>query len=104
MHSSAIPGQAQTLQILRLLDQEPVLMLAGSADGFGTRWTLSGQEIPPAIAGFLMESGYLAETGKTDLGARILTLTEEGRIFRTNGLAWWATLSWLEKLKITLLG
>ncbi len=104
MHSSTIPGQAQTLQILRLLDKQPILMLTGDADGFGTRWMLSGQEISPAIARFLMESSYLAETGKTGLGARILNLTEEGKDFRIKGLAWWASLSWLEKLKITVLG
>lgn len=104
MHSSVIPSQAQTLQIVRALDAEPMLMLPGDADGYGARWMISGQEIPPAIACFLMDSGYLAETGKTELGARILTLTEAGNQFREKGLAWWSTLSWFEKLKITLFG
>lgn len=104
MHSPTIPSQAQTLQILRALKAQPMLMLPGDADGYGARWMISGQEIMPAIACFLMDSGYLAETGKTELGARILTLTDEGHQFREKGLAWWSTLNWLEKLKITLFG
>ncbi len=104
MHSPVIPSQAQTLQILRALKHKPMLMLPGDKDGYGARWMVSGQEIMPAIANFLMESGYLAETGKTELGARILNLTEEGLRFREKGMAWWSSLNWLEKLKITLFG
>lgn len=102
---SAIPNRLETLRVLRLMgDFEPILMLAGSDDGFGTRWTLSGQQVQPAIAGYLMEAGYVSETGKTELGARQLSLTADGKLFRDHGVRWWESLSLFEKLKVTLLG
>lgn len=104
MQSPIIPGQAQTLQILDLLEHAPILMLAGDKDGYGARWTLSGDQVPPAIAEFLTEAGYIEETGKTELGAHILRLTDKGRQFRTDGKRWWSQLSWLQKLKITIFG
>ena len=58
----------------------------------------------PAIARFLMETGFIADAGKTEFGAIKLMLTEKGSEFRTKGLAWWGELNFLEKLKVTLLG
>ena len=105
MHPATVPLRAETLQVLRLIGEfEPILMLSGDKDGFGTRWTLSGQEVQPAIARFLMESGFLEQTGKTELGANKLTLTDKGRDFREKGQQWWADQNFLQKLKITLLG
>lgn len=102
---SAIPNRLETLRVLRLMgDFEPILMLAGSDDGFGTRWTLSGQQVQPAIARYLMEAGYVSETGKTELGARQLSLTADGKLFRDHGVRWWESLSLFAKLKVTLLG
>ena len=41
--SSKIPRRAETLQVLRLIgERQPLLMLSGSDDGYGTRWTLGG--------------------------------------------------------------
>ena len=51
-----------------------------------------------------MESGFIASIGKTEFGAIKLALTEKGSEFRERGLAWWAKLNFLEKLKVTLLG
>ena len=51
-----------------------------------------------------MESGFLEQTGKTELGAIKLTLTDKGRDFREKGQQWWADQNFLQKLKITLLG
>ena len=62
-------------------------MLAGSDDGYGTRWTLGGQQVQPAIARYLMEAGFVAEEGKTQFGARKLALTADGVRFRDNGRA-----------------
>ena len=105
MHSDIIPQRAETLQVLRLMGPfEPILMLTGDDEGYGSRWTLSGQQIQPAIARFLMDSGFIADSGKTEFGAVKLALTDKGREFRENGLAWWAELNFLEKLKITFLG
>jgi hypothetical protein len=105
MHPATIPQRAETLQVLRLMGPfEPILMLSGDDDGYGSRWTLSGQQVQPAIAQFLMESGFIAAAGKTEFGAIKLALTEKGREFREKGLAWWAELNFLEKLKVTLLG
>ena len=103
--SSAIPDRVETLRVLRLMgDYEPILMLAGSADGYGTRWTLSGQQVQPAIARYLMEAGYVVENGRTQLGARMLTLTADGANFRERGMAWWDGLNLFQKLKATLFG
>ena len=51
-----------------------------------------------------MESGFVAEIGKTEFGARKLVLTETGSDFRERGMRWWAELNFLQKLKITLFG
>ena len=103
--SSSIPNRADTLRVLRAISgRQPVLMLAGSEDGYGTRWTLGGQQVQPAIARYLMDAGFIAESGKTQFGARTLTLTDAGVSFRERGMAWWASLSFLEKLKVTVLG
>ena len=103
--SSPIPNRVETLRVLRLMgDYEPLLMLVGSADGYGTRWTLGGQQVQPAIARYLMEAGYIVENGRTQLGARTLALTADGRDFRERGMAWWDGLSVLQRLKVTLLG
>jgi len=51
-----------------------------------------------------MESGFIAEIGKTEFGARKLVLTESGQAFREHGVKWWSELNFLEKLKITVLG
>jgi hypothetical protein len=105
MQPSAVPSRAETLQILRLMgDFEPILMLSGDDEGYGSRWTLSGQQVQPAIARFLMESGFVASSGKTEFGAIKLALTEKGSEFREKGLAWWSELNFLQKIKITLLG
>ena len=102
---SPIPNRVETLRVLRLMgDYEPILMLAGIDDGYGTRWTLGGQQVQPAIARYLMEAGFIAESGKTQFGARRLALTADGVRFRERGMAWWASLSFVEKLKVTVLG
>lgn len=105
MPLASIPQRAETLQILRLIsDYEPMLMLTGDEEGYGSRWTLSGQQVQPAIARYLMESGFVAEIGKTEFGARKLTLTATGSELREKGLRWWASLNFLQKLKVTLFG
>ena len=105
MPPNAVPSRAETLQILRLMgDFEPILMLTGDEEGYGSRWTLSGQQVQPAIARFLMESGFIADSGKTEFGAIKLALTEKGSEFREKGVVWWAELNFLQKLKVTLLG
>lgn len=105
MKDEAIPHRSETLKVLRLMrDGEPILMLGASKDDFGTRWTLSGQEVLPAIATYLMDAGFLAAAGKTGMGATRLILTDTGVRFRDNGLRWWHELSWLQKLKIMLFG
>ena len=103
--SSAIPNRVETLRVLRLMgDYEPLLMLVGSDDGYGTRWTLGGQQVQPAIARYLMETGFIAENGRTQFGARTLALTADGMRFRERGILWWNELSLFQKLKATLLG
>ena len=105
MPFASIPQRAETLQVLRLIsDFEPMLMLTGDEEGYGSRWTLSGQQVQPAIARYLMESGFVAEIGKTEFGARKLALTDRGTEFRAKGMHWWGGLNFLEKLKITLFG
>lgn len=105
MPPASIPSRAETLQVLKLMgNAEPILMLPGDQEGYGSRWTIAGQQVQPAIARFLMDSGFIVETGKTELGARRLALTESGQSFREKGLRWWAGLTFLQKLKITLLG
>ena len=69
-NSSPIPSRAETLKVLRLMgDYDHLLMLTGSEDGYGTRWTLGGQQVQPGIARYLMDSrtgnpnGYLYSGG-----------------------------------------
>lgn len=103
--NARIPARAETLKVLRLMgDYRPILMLRGDSDGYGARWTMDGQQIQPAIATWLMKSGFIADVGATEMGARKLALTESGARFRSEGLAWWAGLGLLEKLKILILG
>ena len=103
--TTAIPNRAYTLKVLRFMGaHEPILMLTGSDDGFGTRWTLHGQQVQPAIAQYLMGAGFVAESGRTEFGARKLALTDAGTRFRDEGLRWWAGLGLLQKLKITIFG
>lgn len=100
-----IPSRAETLKLLRLMgDFAPMLMLCGDTDGFGDRWTIGGQPVQPAIARYLMQSGFVVNSGATELGARKLALTESGIKFREEGLLWWAGLSLFQKIKITVCG
>jgi hypothetical protein len=100
-----IPNRADTLKILRLMgNHEPILMLAGDQDGYGTRWTLGGQQIEPAIARYLMEHGFIAEIHVTELGARVLALTALGLQFRQEGLHWWSQLNLVQRISATLFG
>lgn len=100
-----IPRRAETLQVLRLMGQyEPILMLCGDDDGYGTRWTLAGQQVQPAIARYLMEAGFIADTGATEFGARKLALTASGIHFRENGVRWWSGLKFFQKLKVMVFG
>ena len=100
-----IPTRAQTLAVLRLMGSyRPILMLPGSADGGGRRWLIDGQQVLPGIAKYLMNWGYIAEDGATDLGARQLKLTDAGRRLRDNGLRWWDSLSLLQRLRVIVLG
>lgn len=105
MSPATVPLRAQTLQILRLMgDFEPILMLTGDDDGYGSRWTLSGQQVQPGIARFLMESGFIADSGKTEFGAIKLALTEKGNTFRKNGLTWWGELNVIQKITVVIFG
>ena len=102
---SLIPCRAQTLEVLRLMgDYEPLLMLAGDDDGYGTRWIFRGQQVQPAIASYLMGEGYIVDAGRTEFGARKLALTAAGRQLRSNGLRWWDSLSRFQKLQVMLFG
>jgi len=103
--TTLIPNRAQTLDVLRLMGtHRPILMLPAADDGYGTRWVLDGQQVQPGIAKYLMEFGFVADTGATEFGARTLKLTDSGNRFRENGILWWASLGFLERLKITLFG
>lgn len=105
MHPASIPQRAETLQVLRLVSEfEPILMLTGDEEGYGTRWTIAGQQVQPAIARYLMESGFVSEAGQTEFGARKLILNDRGCQFREKGLAWWAELNLIQKLKVVLFG
>lgn len=102
-----IPLRADTLDILRLMgDCAPILMLTGGDgdEGFGTRWTLHGQQIQPGIARYLMDAGYIAETGMTEFGARKLSLTQAGMEFRAAGQRWWSDLGFIERLWTRVFG
>lgn len=103
--ASFIPNRAETLKVLRLMGEfRPILMLTGDDDGYGTRWVLDGQQVQPAIARYLMSSGFLADTGATEFGARTLKLTDAGTRFRDNGLRWWSSLGFLQRLKVRFFG
>jgi len=105
MHPSSIPQRAETLQILRMISEfEPMLMLTGDDEGYGSRWTLSGQQVQPAIARFLMESGFIVKIGKTEFGAIKLSLSDKGSQFREKGVLWWSELNFMEKMKIRIFG
>lgn len=104
MLPSSIPHRAETLQVLRLIVSEPILMLTGDDDGCGSRWTISGQQVQPAIARYLMESGFVVDVGQTEFGARKLELSESGSLFREKGLHWWSGLNLLQKFRVTLFG
>ncbi|MRR49541.1 MAG: hypothetical protein EG825_01285 [Rhodocyclaceae bacterium] len=102
-----IPRRAETLEILRLMgDCAPILMLTGGDGdkGFGTRWTLHGQQIQPGIARYLMDAGYIAETGVTEFGAHKLNLTPAGIEFRAAGQRWWSGLGFIERLWTKVFG
>lgn len=100
-----IPDRARTLKLLRLMGRHaPIMYLRGSDDGFGDRWTLHGALVEPAIACWLTESGYIADCGATQLGARRLELTASGLEFRAAGLRWWRQLGLLGKLRVILFG
>lgn len=103
--TTLIPNRAQTLDVLRLMGpHRPILMLPAADDGYGTLWVLDGQQVLPGIAKYLMESGFVAENGATEFGARILELTDSGNRFRDNGILWWKSLGFMERLKITIFG
>lgn len=51
-----------------------------------------------------MQSGYVVDTGATEFEARLLLLTDSGNRFRENGVRWWTSLSFLQRLKVTVLG
>lgn len=103
--ASTIPNRAQTLEVLRLIGSDrPLLMLAGDDDGYGRRWLLDGQQVPPGIAKYLIDAGFIVADGATELGAFRLVLSESGRRWRDDGLRWWAGLSVLQRLKVTLFG
>ncbi len=105
MAETPIPNRAETLKVLSLMGKHaPILMLRGDDDGFGTRWTLHGAQVQPAIAQFLMQANYVADTGATEMGARILALTDTGVEFRLSGQHWRDSLSVLQRLKIRVLG
>jgi DNA-binding PadR family transcriptional regulator len=103
--AEAIPNRAETLQVLRLLgDYESLLMLGEHAEDYGTRWTLGGQQVEPAIARYLLTEGFIAERGRTELGARVFRITPTGQRFREDGVAWWGALRLWQRLKVRVFG
>jgi hypothetical protein len=103
--ASLIPCRAQTLDVLRHMGAyRPMLMLRGSDDGYGTRWLLDGMQVQPGIAMYLMNGGFIVDSGATEFGARKLTLTESGKRLRDNGVIWWESLGYLERLRVTIFG
>lgn len=99
-----IPGRFEILELMRLMGRFAPVMMLGNDHGCGTRWTLHGHEVQPGIARYLMEQGYLAESGSTEFGARMLALTDAGLRFRDEGIAWWNSLGIFEKLKVRVFG
>jgi hypothetical protein len=105
MKRHTIPHRLDTLRVVRLMGRnQPILMLGQQANEYGTRWTLAGQQVEPAIASFLLEEGYIGPAGVTEFGARRLELTAAGREFREEGDRWWSNLGLLQKLKAALFG
>jgi hypothetical protein len=103
--TSSIPERAETLKVLVLMgNYAPIMMLGDDPDGFGTRWTLHGQQVQPVIAQYLMRARYIAENGETEMGAKTLALTAAGIEFRTAGELWWKELSLLQRLKVRIFG
>lgn len=103
--NSAIPNRAETLRTLRLMgDYVPMLMLSGDADGYGARWIIDGHLVQPAIASWLMQEGFIADAGATELGVRKLALTADGIEFRRKGVLWWSGLGRLARLQIVIFG
>jgi hypothetical protein len=103
--TSTIPARAETLQVLRAIAaDEFMLMFPGAADGYGARWTVDGQQVQPAIAGYLMKAGLVVDAGPTGLGARRLALTEAGAECCCDGMAWWQGLSHWQRLLVRLFG
>lgn len=101
----SIPNRAETLTVLRLMGgHTPMLMLSGDADGYGTRWIIDGQPVQPAIANWLMQEGFIADMGATELGVRKLALTADGIEFRSKGLIWWSGLGRLARLRVMIFG
>jgi hypothetical protein len=102
---SEIPARYETLMVLHHLGRgEPFMMLPGDGDGYGTRWTLGGQQVQPAIAQFLMRHAFVRDAGLTELGAHQLRLTPAGRSFHDKGRQWWDGLGFYDKLKVIILG
>lgn len=100
-----IPDRAETLKVLWLMgDYAPILMLGDDPEGYGTRWTIDGHPVHPAIARYLMQSRFVAEAGATELGAIKLALTETGADFRKAGVLWWSSLTRMQKLRIMFSG
>jgi len=99
-----IPSRFEILELMRLMGRYAPVIMLGNDEGYGTRWTLHGHELQPGIVRYLMEQGYLADSGSTELGARTLRLTESGIRFREDGIAWWNSLGILEKLKVRIFG
>lgn len=81
-----------------------MLMLRGDADGYGARWIIDGHPVQPAIASWLMNEGFIADTGATELGVRKLALTADGIEFRSKGLIWWSGLGRLARLQAIIFG
>jgi hypothetical protein len=103
--NSSIPDRARTLGLLCLMGRHaPIMYLRGAPDGFGDRWVIQGALVEPAIACWLVEAGYIADRGATELGARRLELTAAGIEFRAAGVRWWRSLSLLVKLRVMVFG
>ncbi|HPT48745.1 MAG TPA: hypothetical protein PLS67_04315 [Accumulibacter sp.] len=103
--TSLIPCRAQTLEILQFMGKcRPLMMLPGDDDGFGTRWVLDGQQVPPVIAEYLMHTGVIADTGVTEVGTRALRLTEIGMRVLENGVRWWNSLDFVQRLIVRIRG
>jgi hypothetical protein len=102
---TTIPARAQTLTVLRYMSpREPILMLPGEEDGYGTRWDAEWSAGPTCHRAVPHGRGLIAETGRTELGARKLTLTTAGLRVREDGIHWWSGLSLSEKLRVIIFG